>query len=1097
MIHQINGVTTVDVTDNHPEAAASGKIGLQLHAGPPMKVEFRNLLLRKLNGDEARQTLEAAIASGTGEKTEPMALATGVEGADVASVTPAASAVGSRVERNSRAAKNTNWLQQGKQAQWIWTKESKNRQKLWFRKTFELPAKAKSARVYATCDNHAKLKINGKDVGTARDWKFPVQKDVKRLLVAGKNVITAECRNAGGVAAFVLKLVAELDDARDVTVATDETWKLSPQAIDGWERNDFNDSNWSSPTVRGKLGVKPWGIPEYASKSTSGGTKSDPLDPKRIMTAPGFVVDHLYTVPRESQGSWVALTVAPDGRFYASDQGGEGLFRVTVASDGKTTVEPMKDGEVAGVSGAQGLLWAFDSLWVHRNGGNLYRLTDSDGDGNLDKAEKYPGTTGGGEHGNHAVIVTEDGEGIYMCSGNASQLAEHEKSRVNSWQEDLLLGRMWDARGHARGRLAPGGWVTRLNPETKKQEVYCIGFRNEYDIALNRHGDMFTYDADMEWDLGSPWYRPTRICHVISGGDYGWRSGSGKWPTYYEDSVPPTVEIGPGSPTGVIAGLGSSFPTRYQDAIFALDWTFGTIYATHLTPEGAGYRGEAEPFVYGSPLPVTDAVIGKDGAMYFTVGGRGSQSALFRVRYIGDESTAPPSEVNEANIEARATRRMLETFHGVENEKAVEAAWPYLGSEDRWLRHAARVAIESQPVDSWAEQAVLDSDPQTRITASVALARSGNEKHRRGILVGLMRLNPASLPESQLLGLLRAHALNMIRLGHPTQTERIQLLAQIEPLLPHESSRVNSELIRLLVSLKSPIVVSRTMALIEGRGDSEIPDWSELASRNSRYGGTVQKMLDNFPPLPTLDYAFKLREVKQGWTTEQRRAYFTFLNEAAKASGGASYSGFLTRIRDEALGTCSDAERKTLEDITGEDFNPVPDFEIVQPAGPGKKWTTQSAGAALRGKPDFQRGRGLYFGLTCGKCHRFDGLGGNIGPDLTSVPNKFDASYLLQAIIEPSKNISDQYGSSIVLLADGRVITGLVIENGDSVEIYPNEAKPDAPPIKVTADDIDQMKPSPVSQMPKELLDKCSVDEIRDLVAYIMSGGNPEDKRYE
>ena len=108
----------------------------------------------------------------------------------------------------------------------------------------------------------------------------------------------------------------------------------------------------------------------------------------------------------------------------------------------------------------------------------------------------------------------------------------------------------------------PGGWVTRLDPGTYKQELICIGFRNQYDIALNRYGDLFTFDADMEWDLGSPWYRPTRICQVVSGGDYGWRSGSGKFPTYYEDSLPPVVEIGPGSPTGVVSCEGAAFPSK-------------------------------------------------------------------------------------------------------------------------------------------------------------------------------------------------------------------------------------------------------------------------------------------------------------------------------------------------------------------------------------------------------------------------------------------------------------------------------------------------------------------------------------------------------
>ena len=46
-----------------------------------------------------------------------------------------------------------------------------------------------------------------------------------------------------------------------------------------------------------------------------------------------------------------------------------------------------------------------------------------------------------------------------------------------------------------------------------------------YDPAFNGDGEMFPYDADIAWDVGLPWYRPTRVLHLVSGADYGWRHG--------------------------------------------------------------------------------------------------------------------------------------------------------------------------------------------------------------------------------------------------------------------------------------------------------------------------------------------------------------------------------------------------------------------------------------------------------------------------------------------------------------------------------------------------------------------------------------------
>lgn len=170
--------------------------------------------------------------------------------------------------------------------------------------------------------------------------------------------------------------------------------------------------------------------------------------------------------------------------------------------------------------------------------------------------------------------------------------------------------------------------------------MVASGFRNEFDAALNADGELFTYDADMEWDVNTPWYRPTRVCHVTSGAEFGWRNGGGKLPVHYPDSLPAVIDIGFGSPTGVCFGYEAQFPARYQNALFISDWSYGKLYAVHLTPSGSTYSATLEEFITGTPLPLTDVVINPhDCAMYFTIGGRKVQSGLYRVTYSGNEST--------------------------------------------------------------------------------------------------------------------------------------------------------------------------------------------------------------------------------------------------------------------------------------------------------------------------------------------------------------------------------------------------------------------------------------------------------------------------
>jgi len=834
-------------------------------------------------------------------------------------------------------------------------------------------------------------------------------------------------------------------------------------------------------------------LESFPKKESDGANKKIASNSSEIASvAAGFHVEKIFQVPK-SMGSWVSLAVDDRGRLIASDQKGAGLFLILPGDPGvpeSTQVTKLP----VNTSGAQGLLWAFDSLYAvvsNESVPGLHRLTDADNDGLVDSDEYLLKLPGHGEHGPHAVVLAPDGKSLYVSCGNHTDLPkEISSSRLSkNWGEDLLLPRRWDARGHAKGRLAPGGWICKVDRTGKKWEVISSGYRNQYDIAFNADGELFAYDADMEWDLGLPWYRPTRLVHATNGSEFGWRSGTGKWPTYYEDSLPPALEIGPGSPTGVAFGYGAKFPAKYQKALFLLDWTFGTIYAVHLTPDGASYRGEKEEFITGVPLPVTDAVVGTDGALYFTVGGRGTQSALYRVTYTGDESTVPVAYKDSAGADQRTLRHELEAMHGT-GKGDLNFIFANLGHADRFIRYAARIALESQPVEAWRDPALSESNPRAAITALLALARQGKASDREPAIQALDRIDLTNLDDSARLALLRAYSLVFIRLGEPNEETRQRLIARWSPLYPSTtaSDDFNVELVQLLVYLREPSVVEKTLALIDRIGPESVPNWVDLVRRSNQFGRSIQSMLNDMPPSCAIHFAFVLRNVKNGWTLDQRRKYFAFFPAAAKHPGGASYTGFLEQIRDEALATCSPTEQVLLERLVNQSLTAKP-VQVIPPKGPGRKWTKTEALAVLSeplSDRDHNQGRNLFYAVSCAKCHRFNGEGGAIGPDLSTAARKFSLADLLDSILEPSKVISDQYESHRVQTVDGLLLTGRVVEVGNEIHIFTDD--PDAPPKVIKRSDVEEMVVSKTSQMPSGSIDALNQEELRDLVAYIMSG---------
>ncbi len=815
--------------------------------------------------------------------------------------------------------------------------------------------------------------------------------------------------------------------------------------------------------------------------STTGFTDDAPAGAFRM--PPGFSVDLVHNISKADQGSWVSLCVDPKGRILASDQYGK-LYRLTLNGDKEPKVEQLQ----INIGHAQGMLCAFDSLYININartedlkgtdaqGPGVYRLTDSNGDDQYDKIEYIvPLKDQAGEHGPHALVLSPDKKKIYFCSGNQTDFPESSTTGAvpRHWGEDHLLGRMPDGRGFMRDRLAPGGWICRMDPDGSNIELMATGFRNEYDIAFNPAGELFTYDADMEWDIGTPWYRPTRVNHVISGAEFGWRNGTGKWPDYYGDSWGAVVNVGPGSPTGIVFGTGAKFPQKYQESLFICDWSYGVIYAVPMQPNGATYTGEFESFVTAAPMAATDLIIHPDGNMYFAVGGRKTASGLYRVRYTASESTAPVLDQAEVgnSQEARRKRHQLEAFHGHANPQAIAPAMAALASEDRALRFAARIALEFQPVAEWREQALSLIEPRAVITAAYALARCGSKVDQAAITEKLTQLEFNKLPEATQLELLRAYELVWLRLSPPTAAQRDSVLQQLDAQFPSRGGLLNRELAMVLCYLKAPNIVARCV------------DQLRLSSAQE----------------DQIHYAFCLRDVDAGWSDELRREYFQWFFDVASARGGASFGGFLSNIRDVALAKLNTAQKAALGELAGNLPAPTDPLSDFAPRKQVAEWTVaklQTELEKIKTPPNFDRGRELTAVAQCFKCHRFAGQGGIQGPDLTAASSRFNGTDMLTAIIEPNKEISDQYQAT-QFLTDTTAVTGRVANlSGGRLMIVTNMLAP-GDFTEVEVGDIVERRSSPVSMMPSGLLDTFSPEEIADLVAYLRSGGNAQHAVYQ
>lgn len=797
-------------------------------------------------------------------------------------------------------------------------------------------------------------------------------------------------------------------------------------------------------------------------------------DPVQIVAPKGFAVEIVRQATQE-EGSWISMTWDPRGRLLVGRED-KGVLRFSFSANHRDIqrVETVNDT----LREPRGLLVAHGSLYVMANSDKgLYRLRDTDDNDTYDQVQLLRKLEGGTGHGRNGLALGPDGL-IYVALGNNVKVPDDVDPR-SSYQRyglDRLTPCVWNEFLFDSDVTPPAGHIARTDAEGKRWELVAGGFRNPYDLAFNDDGDLFTYDADMEWDVGAPWYRPTAVMHVVPGGEYGWRQGTNVWPDFYADSLPRVVDIGLGSPTGVAFGTNSKFPASFRKALFVLDWAYGRILAVHLTPRGASYTGKAETFVQGKPLNVTDIAFGPDGAMYFTVGGRRTRSALYRVRYTGenlDDAQATETEQESKGAWERAQRQRLERFAKSMDEAKLAEIWTGLGSEDPFVVFAARAALENHSLDDWEPTAfdVEGTDVDKVLPALLSLTRCSANDVQPALLERLEKLLTTKLTLPQRLTALRACELALIRLDAPSDKERRALAETIEAGYPAADWSENYLRCELLVALGSPVVVERTLPLLE------------------KAENDAQRLF----------YLFMLRQPTKGWTIESRRALLHWLKRAEQFGGAHYMPRFITYIRSDILAGLSDRERRLLAPeiaVLGRlaidaqaGTSPSSGSTLLTTHRPQVKvWALEDALAAVSGsnrQPEIVRGKKLFAEIHCNRCHRSVDQGVPLGPDLTHVTARFSRRDLLDAIINPSRIIEDKYRSLLLETDDGRLLSGVLV-GGDAKSFY--IAADPLQPVQfqqVSRDRISSRRTSSVSTMPQHLLNTLTAEEIVDLLGYL------------
>ncbi|MDF1862928.1 MAG: HEAT repeat domain-containing protein, partial [Verrucomicrobiales bacterium] len=358
---------------------------------------------------------------------------------------------------------------------------------------------------------------------------------------------------------------------------------------------------------------------------------------------------------------------------------------------------------------------------------NVWKLTDTDGDGVADKEE-----------------AISEGYGVRVS------FIGHDLHGITRGPDGRLYFSVGDRGYHvtdAEGTVHPGsgrGAIFRCESDGSGLEVFCEGLRNPQELAFDNHGNLFTFDNT--GDIGDL----ARMVYALEGSDSGWDMSHQSahhyvthldWGDFHPEKsmwvaermfdtwneeqpqwvYPPASHVARG-PSGVTYLTGQSLPEDLREKFLLTNYRGPsencTILLIDVEPKGAGYHAVSEEILMKG-LGASDVELGYDGKIYVSDFGGG-----WSVNENGSIQVAESKNPDEQAAGQRVATLFKEGFE----QRHVDELVPLLGDADRRVRQAAQFALVKkgdEGLESLTATAVDSKDPHSRLHAIWGLGQIG------------------------------------------------------------------------------------------------------------------------------------------------------------------------------------------------------------------------------------------------------------------------------------------------------------------------------------------------------------------------------------